>query len=229
MLAACNASGSTSGAPASSAASSAAAGPFSWKDARGKEIALDGPPKVVVAQSSAAAALWDAGFQVAGAYGELKVTDGKLNYQAGNLDLSKVAVIGETFGEFNIEKLAALGPQLLIDMSFDDKTLWYVDAKVESQVTALCPTLGVQMLERNLVQVIDSFTELAVKLGEFDGDVIIVDARNTDTSYRNQPTWKALSAVKAGKVYEWKPAAPYSYRSSVGILEGFGTVWSAAG
>ena len=186
-----------------------------------------------------------------------------------------------------------------------------MDAKLESQVTALCPTLGIDMPERDLVAVIGSFTDLAVKLGadpatsasakadfdaasarlkdiiaksaglkvaamsfdassayianakqhpdlaylttlgaqfvdakskpadyfstisyeklsDFDGDVIIVDARNTDTGYRNQPTWKALSAVKAGKVFEWKPAAPYSYVSSVPILEGFGQAWAAA-
>ena len=50
-------------------------------------------------------------------------------------------------------------------MSFDDKTLWYVDAKVEAQVAALCPTLGVQMLGLDLLGVIGSFTDLAVALG----------------------------------------------------------------
>ena len=74
-------------------------------------------------------------------------------------------MVGSTYGEFSLEKLAAATPGLLIDLSFDDKTLWYVDAKVEQQVTALCPTLGVKMLDLNLVEVIESFTDLAVQLG----------------------------------------------------------------
>ena len=55
-------------------------------------------PTVVVAQSSAAAALWDFGFKVKGAYGELKTTDGKLDFQAGNLQLSEITVIGSITG-----------------------------------------------------------------------------------------------------------------------------------
>ena len=65
-MAGCNASAG-SGDPASST-SSAAAG-FAWTDARGTAIDLPAVPKTIVAQSSAAAALWDFGIEVAGAYG----------------------------------------------------------------------------------------------------------------------------------------------------------------
>jgi hypothetical protein len=64
---------------------------FTYTDARGTTIDLDQVPTSVVAQSSAAAALWDAGFRVKGAYGELQAKDGKLDYQAGNLDLSQIS------------------------------------------------------------------------------------------------------------------------------------------
>ena len=308
LLAACG----TSDTPAAPAAGSSAPSGFRWTDGRGRVIDLPSVPTNVVAQSSAAAALWDAGFKVRGAYGELKTTDGKLDYQAGNLDLSQVQVIGSTYGEFSLEKLAAATPGLLIDLSFDDKTLWYVDAKVEQQVTALCPTLGVKMLDLNLVEVIESFTDLAVQLGadpaaaapakagfeeasaalrttigaskgatitafsfdadnayvsnadsapdlayvkslggqfrdardvspdyfatisyekldDYAGDIVMVDARNTYKGYRDQPTWKALTAVKEGRVFEWFPAAPYSYAASVGILQGFGKAYASAG
>ena len=300
VLAACGTSSSSGGA-AGGAGSSAAAASFSYTDARGKVIDITPVPANVVAQSSAAAALWDAGIKVKGAYGELKTTNGKLDYQAGNLDLSQVAVIGSTYGEFSVEKLATVAPQLLVDMSFDDKTLWYVDAKVEAQVAALCPTLGVHMLDLDLVGVIAQFTDLAVKLGadpsisasakagfdaasatlkdaiakagdvkiaaysfdadnayiglptqspdlkyfqslgakfvpaeaaptdyfatisyeklpDYSGDFIIVDARNTYTGYKDTAIWKSLPAVKAGRVFEWKPAAPYSYLSSTPVL-----------
>ena len=307
VLAACG-SPSTGGAGSSSTA--AGAKTFTYTDARGKVIDVTPVPTNVVAQSSAAAALWDNGIKVKGAYGELKTTDGKLDYQAGNLDLSQLTVIGSTYGEFSVEKLATVAPQLLIDLSFDDKTLWYVDAKVEQQVTALCPTLGVHMLGLDLLGVIGSFTDLAVKLGadpavsasaktgfdrasaqlgeaikaaggatvapfsfdqdnayvgnpvqspdlahlaklgakfvdakskpndyfatisyenlpDYSGDIILVDARNTFTGYRDSAVWKSLPAVKAGRVFEWKPSAPYSYLSNVAILEGYSRAFAS--
>ena len=302
VLAACGAP-SGGGAGSSGSSTSGAAG-FTYTDARGKAIDITPVPTNVVAQSSAAAALWDAGIKVKGAYGELKTTDGRLDYQAGNLDLSQVAVIGSTYGEFSVEKLAAVAPQLLIDLSFDDKTLWYLDAKVEAQVAALCPTLGVHTLGLDLLGLIGSFTDLAVKLGadpavsaaaktgfdqasatlgeaikaaggatvaplsfdqdnayvglatqspdlahlqklgakfveakskpedyfatisyenlpDYSGDIILLDARNTYTGYQDSAVWKSLPAVKAGRVFPWKPAAPYSYASNVAVFEGY--------
>jgi iron complex transport system substrate-binding protein len=273
VLAAC---GSPSTGGSGSPSTGAGAAGFTYTDARGKVIDVTPVPTNVVAQSSAAAALWDAGIKVKGA----------------------------TYGEFSVEKLATVAPQLLVDMSFDDKTLWYVDAKVEAQVAALCPTLGVHMLGLDLLGVIGSFTDLAVKLGadpavsasaksgfdaasatlgeaikaaagatvaplsfdqdnayvglasqspdlahlaqlgakfvdatskpedyfatisyenlpDYSGDIILVDARNTFTGYRDTAVWKSLPAVKAGRVFDWKPSAPYSYLSNVAVLEGY--------
>jgi iron complex transport system substrate-binding protein len=302
VLAACGAPGS--GGSGSSAGSSAAGG-FRYTDARGKVIDVTPVPANVVAQSSAAAALWDAGLKVKGAYGELKTgADGKLDYQAGSLDLSQLTVIGSSYGEFSVEKLATVAPQLLVDLSFDDKTLWYLDAKVEAQVAALCPTLGVHTLGLDLLGLIASFSDLAVKLGadpavsasaktgfdqasttladaikaaggatvaplsfdqdnayvglatqspdlahleklgakfveakskpedyfatisyenlpDYSGDIILLDARNTYTAYQDTAVWKSLPAVKAGRVFPWKPAAPYSYAANVAVLEGY--------
>lgn len=309
VLAAC---GTSAGGGASGGAAPSAGGSFSYTDARGKVIDVTPVPTNIVAQSSAAAALWDAGIKVKGAYGELKATDGKLDYQAGNLDLGQLTVIGSTYGEFSVEKLATVAPQLLVDLSFDDKTLWYLDAKVESQVAALCPTLGVHMLDLDLVGVIGAFTDLAVKLGadpavsaaaksdfdaasttlketiaeagdvkvaaysfdadnayiglpaqspdlkyfqslgaqfvpaeakptdyfatisyeklpDYSGDFIIVDARNTYTGYQDTAIWKSLPAVKAGRVFEWKPAAPYSYLSSTPVLTGLTEAYRSVG
>lgn len=160
-LTGCNAS--AGGSAASPAAG--AAGGFSYTDARGKQIDLAGLPTVVVAQSSAAAALWDAGFKVKGAYGELKETDGKLDYQAGNLVLSELTTVGSTYGDFNVEQYAAMGPQLLVDLSFDDKTLWYVPQDSATKIEAIAPTLGTKMLGLNLLQIIDGFMDLAELLG----------------------------------------------------------------
>lgn len=46
--------------------------------------------------------------------------------------------------------------------------------------------------------------------------MIIYDARELPKipeAVRSIGTWTALPAVKAGQVYPWYPAAPYSYRT----------------
>jgi iron complex transport system substrate-binding protein len=57
--------------------------------------------------------------------------------------------------------------------------------------------------------------------------VIIVDARNTYTDYQKSAVWRSMPAVKAGRVFAWKPAAPYSYAASVSILRGFGEAYAS--
>jgi iron complex transport system substrate-binding protein len=311
-LAGCNASAESDSTPQGS--SSAAQG-FSWTDARGQAIDLPTVPKVVVAQSSAAASLLDAGLKIAGVYGELTETDGKLDYQAGNIDVSQVTVLGKTYGEFKVEAYAAMNPELLIDMSFDNKTLWYVPVEAASKIEALAPTLGIKALNLGLVEIIEEFMDLAAKLGadttapavvdakaafeqatekikaavaaqpdltvlaaspssntmyianpaqhsdlallkslgvkfvdyqgkaeeyfaeisyeqldKYSADVVLSDARNYAEKDKvdAQATWKALAAVKGGQVYDWLPAAPFSYAAYVSILEGYAEALSGA-
>ncbi|GAA0266112.1 siderophore-binding protein DesE [Cryptosporangium japonicum] len=151
---------------ADSSSASAPAGPFEYKDARGKAVKLESTPTTVVAQSTVAAALLDAGYQVKGAYGELTPgADGKLSYQAGSLDLSKIEVLGKTYGEFDTEKYALMNPELLIDYTFDQKALWYVPQAQASRVEKLAPTVAVPGNYKTTDEAISTFVELAGKLG----------------------------------------------------------------
>ncbi|GLY04442.1 ABC transporter substrate-binding protein [Actinoplanes sp. NBRC 101535] len=288
--------------------SSAQAGPFEYADALGKKISLDKTPGVVVAQSSVAAALSDAGYQVAGVYGELQPgADGKLSYQVGSLDVSKVQVIGKTYGEFDTEKYALMNPELLVDYTFDQKALWYVPAAQSEKILGLAPAIAVPGDYENTDVAIATFVELAGKLGADtksaaltsakadydaalkavaeaasasgltvavmspgtdslyvanpsylpelttlknqgldvmdpvepdaqvftqyswesatdykDADVILVDARTYDASKADLAkiaTWANLPAVKAGQIYPWYAAAPYSYTSYAKIYQ----------
>jgi len=141
-------------------------GPFTYTDARGKTVELDETPTTVVAQSSVAAALWDAGYKVDGVYGELTETDGELNYQAGNLELDGMEVLGKTYGEFNVQNYGLMEPDLLIDFSMDDKTLWYVPVEQAKQIFKLAPSIGVSgMGITDTEDAIETMVDLAVKLG----------------------------------------------------------------
>lgn len=309
LLAACGSA--TSGEPDKA---SPAAGPFEYTDHRGETVKLDQVPDSVVAQSSVAAALWDAGYKVDGVYGELGEVDGHLNYQAGSIDVDETTVLGKTYGDFNLEQFAALRPDLLIDFSMDGKTLWYVPEELKGQITELASTIGIKGQGiKNTDEAIESFVDLAADLGadtdsaelaaakedyeealaeikqvaaektdldillvsrtpelmyaahptnfpeiqtleklgldfvevnpdetyggffeelsweqagKYDADVIIVDARETDDVARQVdklPVWQNLPAVKAGQVYEWKTAAPYSYAQYAPIFHDVAT------
>ncbi|WP_156759098.1 ABC transporter substrate-binding protein [Microbacterium karelineae] len=135
--------------------------PFSYTDARGTAVSLDRTPEVVVAQTSVAAALWDNGYQAAGVFGELP---DPLDYQAGDIDPSQMTVLGTTWGEFSVEEYAALGPDLLIDMTFDLETLWYA-GEVEGQITEVAPTIGMQLTGLSVTEQIEAFVDLAERLG----------------------------------------------------------------
>lgn len=134
---------------------------FTHEDARGKTVDIDSTPKTVVAQASAAAALWDNGYEVAGVYGDLPEPP---NYLTGNLDVSKTKVLGKAWGEFNVEEYAAMNPDLLIDMTFDGKTLWYA-GEVEKQVDKLAPTLAMPLTGLSVTEQIEAFHALAEDLG----------------------------------------------------------------
>jgi len=61
------------------------------------------------------------------------------------------------------------------------------------------------------------------QLDKYSGDLVFDDARDP-AGQKNAdavPTWKALPAVKAGQVFDWKAAAPYSYAASVSIFDAF--------
>lgn len=143
----------------------APAGTFSYTDGRGKKIQLDAIPSTVVAQSSVAAALWDAGYQVDGVYGEVPDEPLEGDRQLGSLDTSEIDVIGKTYGEFDADAYALMDPDLLIDYTFDEKSLWYVPAKQAKQIEGLAPSVGVSGTPKSIDEAIAGFVDLAGRLG----------------------------------------------------------------
>lgn len=139
------------------------AGTFEYDDARGKEISIDEVPTTVVAQNSAAASLWDAGYKVDGIFGELG-DDPAAVYQRGNVDLDELTTIGRTWGEFDTDAYAAMSPDLLIDYSYSGE-LWYIPSKLEKQIAGLAPTLGLNGQPKDIDEAIEMFVDLAGRLG----------------------------------------------------------------
>ncbi|WP_328989671.1 ABC transporter substrate-binding protein [Kribbella sp. NBC_01245] len=138
---------------------------WEFTDDRGKKVTRPQRPTTIVAQISAAAALWDLGIRPVGTFGESRNADGTPTMAAGSIDLSKVTSISETFGEFNLEKYATLKPELLITQLQVKNELWYVPATSVEPIEAHNPIVAISHLETTVPAVIDRYAALAKALG----------------------------------------------------------------
>lgn len=166
VLAACGSEDTKSGGSGSDTAA-APSGPWSFKDDRGETVKADKVPSNIVAFVGVAAALHDYGIQVKGVFGPTRTKDGKADVQAGDMDVSKVTILGNEWGQFNIEKYASLAPDALISTMFDDAgTLWYVPEESKKKILAVgAPTVGISVYDRQLTEPLERMLALAESLG----------------------------------------------------------------
>ncbi|MEU6220061.1 ABC transporter substrate-binding protein [Streptomyces sp. NPDC047022] len=145
----------------------AKSGPWTFEDDRGRTAKADRTPSAVVAYVGVAAALHDYGVSVKGVFGPTKTKDGKADVMAGDLDISKVTILGNEWGQFNIEKYAALAPDLLVSTVFDNTgTLWYVPEESKKKILGLgAPSVGISVYDRQMTQPLERMLELAKTLG----------------------------------------------------------------
>ncbi|UUU22327.1 ABC transporter substrate-binding protein [Streptomyces sp. DSM 40750] len=167
VLAACGDEDSTSSSTGSDKETAAAkSGPWSFKDDRGETAKTDKVPTNIVAFVGVAAALFDYGIDVKSVFGPTKTTDGKADVQAGDLDISKLTILGNVWDEFNVEKYAALSPDVLITTIFDDAgTLWYVPEASKDKIAKLAPSVGISAYDRQMTEPLQRMLELAKSLG----------------------------------------------------------------
>jgi iron complex transport system substrate-binding protein len=174
LVAACGGSGSGSGGGDGSTKS----GPWSFKDDRGKQVKADAVPKNIVAFTGVAAALYDYGILAKGVFGPTRTKSGKPDVQAGDLPVGKITVLGNEFGQFNIEKYASLAPDLLVSTMFDDKgTLWYVPEDSKDKILQLAPSVGISVYDRPMTEPLQRLLDLAGSLGADTGSDRITQAK----------------------------------------------------
>ncbi|MEH0544535.1 ABC transporter substrate-binding protein [Streptomyces sp. B21-105] len=177
-LAACGDEDATATGSGSPASASAKSGPWSFKDDRGTTVKLDAIPANIVAFTGVAAALFDYGIQVKGVFGPTKTAAGKADVQAGDMDVSKVTVLGNVWDEFNVEKYAALAPDVLISTTFDSAgTLWYVPEASKDKIAKLAPSVAVSVYDRQLTAPLQRMWELAESLGADMTATAVTDAK----------------------------------------------------
>ncbi|WP_393098751.1 ABC transporter substrate-binding protein [Streptomyces sp. LN325] len=180
VLAACGDDDAKSGGSDSTKAADAKpkSGPWTFKDDRGTTVKLDKTPANIVAFTGVAAALHDYGIEVKGVFGPTTTKDGKADVQAGDMDVTKLTVLGNEWGQFNIERYATLAPDVLISTMFDAAgTLWYVPEESKDKILKLAPSVGISVYDRQMPQSLERMYALAESLGADVKSARIVEAK----------------------------------------------------
>ncbi|MDL4817977.1 ABC transporter substrate-binding protein [Actinomadura opuntiae] len=161
LISACGGSGDGNG------EASPSGGAWTFTDDRGTAVRLKARPQRVVGYVGALAALYDFGVdkQLVGVYGPTKLKDGKPDPQAGDLPVDRLTIIGNAYGEFNIEKYASLRPELLVDNMFVQNELFYVPAESKEKIYALAPQAAISTGAVALPKPIERTAALAAALG----------------------------------------------------------------
>ncbi|SCG47064.1 iron complex transport system substrate-binding protein [Micromonospora echinaurantiaca] len=162
LLAGCGGDGDSA-----SPAASKGSGPWSFTDDRNEKVSAGTRPTRVVAFTGTAAALVDFGLdtQVVGVFGETKRADGTKDPQAGDLNVESVEILGNVWGEFSVEKYAALRPELLVTHMYDPGALWYVPDESKDKILPLAPSVAVTTARVPMTKPIERYAQLAESLG----------------------------------------------------------------
>ncbi|MER6444727.1 ABC transporter substrate-binding protein [Streptomyces venezuelae] len=212
VLAACGGTDSAKGDGGKDNGATASAA-WTFKDDLGKDVTTKAQPKNIVAFTGTAAALYDYGVPVKGVFGPTKTADGKADVQAGSLDISKVEILGNVYDEFNVEKYAALQPDLLVTNSWDG-SYWYVPEASKDKILALAPHAAIKVGgDVTLDKALERTADLAKSLGADMNSKKTVDAK----ARFEAATAKVREATKANpgiKVLVGSGSADLFYASS---------------
>lgn len=140
-------------------------GPWSFTSGDGKTVKADATPKRIIASGAEAAALMSFGIKPVGIYANTKVED---DPNLKDLDLSGITILGETWGEIDVEKAASLKPDLIVaDWWPAEKAYSGLEegAKAASKkILDLAPIVGVSQGD-SIEELAQGYEKLAVSLG----------------------------------------------------------------
>lgn len=174
----------------------AASGPWSFTDGSGQVVEADKTPTRIIAHAGEAAALMSFGIKPAGIYADEAVkTDPNLK----NLDLTGIEILGEEWGKIDVEKAAALRPDLIVgDWWPAEKAHSGMEEGVDEKskkLAELAPVVGVSQ-GKSIVALAEGYEDLAESLGaDVNSPQIAANKKRFEAAVT---AFKAATAAKTG-------------------------------
>jgi iron complex transport system substrate-binding protein len=159
-----------------SSSQDAASGPWTFTDDRGKKVTRETRPKRIVANEATAAALFYAGVKPVGIIAGSPLKQSTL---LEGVDPDGVESLGDVYGEINLEKLAAVRPDVIVTAFNPDQAPLLFGFKNEAQqkkAEAFAPILAVNGV-KDTTRVIERHHEVAGAFGAHQDAPRITAAR----------------------------------------------------
>jgi iron complex transport system substrate-binding protein len=138
---------------------------WSWTGGDGVTVSLDHVPTRIVAHANAAAGLIPLGIRPIGIYADGPIAE---DQSLKGLDLTGIEIVGETWGEIDVEKVAALQPDLIVAEFWPLEKAWSgLEPGVEGksrQIAEIAPITGVTQ-GPSIVAMIEDYEKLTASLG----------------------------------------------------------------
>lgn len=182
LLTACSGSGTGDGAGGASPTSETPQSDWSFTDDRGVAVTLPKPPERVVAYIGTAAVLWDIGVRPIGVFGPQRQEDGTPEPAAGRVDLDAVQSAGDSFEGVDLERLAALKPDLVVSSLASENTLQVIADEQLAEINRIAPLVTVQGYGKPATEIITGYERLAAALGADLQSAELTQARQTLTT-----------------------------------------------
>jgi len=146
-------------------------GGWEFTDDRGTTVSLDERPTRVAGLNDALSSLWNYGIEPVASFGQTSIAD-DVAFQGR--DLSRVEVVGTSYGEIDLEALAAADPDVIVTTVYptdpagtlpaDGLLYGFNDVAQQVQVAAIAPIIAIAWTG-SAADVIDRTVELAEALG----------------------------------------------------------------
>jgi iron complex transport system substrate-binding protein len=200
LLAGCSTSGT--GSP-----SSGTSGAWKYTDAVDAKISVDHRPTRIAAFADQALTLLSYGITPVAVFGRVSV---KSDSRFAGYDLSKTAIVGNSYGEIDLEKLAAAKPDLIVtgiyptdrEGTLDTTQPDYGinDLEQQKQVQAIAPIATV-LVGGAGQDVIDANVQLAEKLGAKAATIATAKEKFDDAAARLTSAAKAHPDIEVTQMY----------------------------
>ena len=203
-------------------AGTAAASESGWEftDDLGNTVTLDEAPSRVAGLNDVLSSLWNYGIEPVAAWGQTSIED---DVAFEGKDLSGVEIVGTTYGQIDLEQLAAAAPDVIVasvyptdsEGTIDEASPLYGFESIEQQeqVAEIAPIIGI-VWGGSAADVAERTAELAGALGaDLDGD-LVTGAREDYEAASAALTEAAAGGVSVLPVYAtqgdgwWMAKAP---------------------